>query len=63
MRVTESLNEWVSESLSVSIDFTDVTLVNDYTYRRLDWCDPDYLDGPDDPDDPDDYEDHYDRDD
>ena len=31
MRVTESL----SHSLSVSIDFTDVTLVSDDTYRRL----------------------------
>ena len=44
MRVTESL----SESLSVRIDFTDVTLVRDDTYRRLYWCDPDYPDGPDD---------------
>ena len=31
MRVTESL----TYSLSVSIDFTDVTLVSDDTYRRL----------------------------
>ena len=37
MRVTESLTDWVS----VSIDFTDVTLVSDDTYRRLYWCDPD----------------------
>ena len=37
MRVTE----WVSESLDVSIDFTDVTLVSDDTYKRLYWCDPD----------------------
>ena len=37
------LTDWVS----VSIDFTDVTLVSDDTYRRLYWCDPD------DPDDPD----------
>ena len=43
MRVTYSL----TESLSVSIDFTDVTLVSDDTYKRLYWCDPD------DPDDPD----------
>ena len=43
MRVTY----WLSESLSVSVDFTDVTLVSDDTYRRLYWCDPD------DPDDPD----------
>ena len=35
-----------SHSLSVSIDFTDVTLVSDDNYRRLQWCDPD------DPDDP-----------
>ena len=37
----------VSDLLIVSIDFTDVTLVSDDTYRRLYWCDPD------DPDDPD----------
>ena len=43
MRVTESL----SVSLSVRIDFTDVTLVRDDTYRRL------YGGDPDDPDDPD----------
>ena len=41
MRVTY----WVTESLSVSIDFTDVTLVSEDTYRRLYWCDPDYPDG------------------
>ena len=40
-----------SEWVSVSIDFTDVTLVSDDTYRRLYWCDPDYPDGPDEPDD------------
>ena len=38
MRVTELL----TNLLSVSIDFTDVTLVSDDTYRRLYWCDPDY---------------------
>ena len=43
MRVTHLLSNWVS----VSIDFTDVTLVSDDTYRRLYWSDPD------DPDDPD----------
>ena len=43
MRVSESVSQWVS----VSIDFTDVTLVSDETYRRLYWCDPD------DPGDPD----------
>ena len=43
MRVTE----WVSESLDVSIDFTDVTLVSDDTYIRLYWCDPDYPEEPD----------------
>ena len=43
MRVTHSL----TYLLSVSTDFTDVTLVSDDTYRRLFWCDP-Y-----DPDDPD----------
>ena len=29
------------ESLDVSIDLTDVTLVSDDTYRRLYWCNPD----------------------
>ena len=43
MRVTE----WVSETPSASIDFTDVTLVSDDTYRILYWCDPDYSDDPD----------------
>ena len=37
MRVTHLLTDWVD----VSIDFTDVTLVSDDTYRRLYWCDPD----------------------
>ena len=37
MRVTYSLSHWVS----VLIDFTDVTLVSDDTFRRLFWCDPD----------------------
>ena len=46
MRVTHSL----TESLDVSIDFTDVTLVSDDTYRRLYWCDSDDPDDPDDPD-------------
>ena len=36
--------------MDVLIDFTDVTLVSDDTYRRLYWYDPDYPDGPDDPD-------------
>ena len=31
----------VTDWLDVSIDFTDVTLVSDDTYRRLYWCDPD----------------------
>ena len=39
---SHSLSQWVS----VSINFTDVTLVSDDTYRRLYWCDP----VPDDPD-------------
>ena len=43
MRVTY----WLSHLLSISIDFTDVILVSDDTYRRPYWCDPD------DPDDPD----------
>ena len=33
--------ESLTESLDVSIDFTDVTLVSDDTYRRYYWCDPD----------------------
>ena len=44
---SHSLTELLTELLSVSIDFTDVTLVSDDAYRRLYWCDPD------DPDDPD----------
>ena len=43
MRVTDWLSYWVD----VSIDFTDVTLASDDTYRRNYWCDPD------DPNDPD----------
>ena len=35
--------DWVG----VLIDFTDVTLVSDDTYRRLYWCDPDDSDDPD----------------
>ena len=46
---TESL----TESLSVGIDFTDVTLASEDTYLRLYWCDPDDPDEPDDHDDPD----------
>ena len=42
MRVTYSL----TESLDVLINFTDVTLVSDDTYRRLYWCDTDYPDDP-----------------
>ena len=38
---------FVTDLLSVNIDFTDVTLVSDDTYRRLYWSDPD------DPGDPD----------
>ena len=41
MRVTYWVTYLLTESLSVSIDFTDVTLVSDDTYRRLYWCDPD----------------------
>ena len=43
MSVTDRVSVWVS----VSIDFTDVTLVSDDTYRRLYWCDPDDPDEPD----------------
>ena len=62
MRVTE----WVSESLSFSIDFTDATLVSDDTYRRLKWYDPDDSDDHDDhenPDSPNDLDDPNDPDD
>ena len=38
---------FVTEWVIVSIDFTDVTLVSDDTYRRLHWCDPDDPDYPD----------------
>ena len=31
--------------MDISIDFTDVTLVSDDTYRRLFWCDPDDPEG------------------
>ena len=41
MRVTYLLTESLSHWVIVSIDFTDVTLVSDDTYRRLYWCDPD----------------------
>ena len=51
------MSEWVSHT---ALALTDVTLVSDYTYRRLYWCDPDYTNGPDDPHD---YDDHDDRDD
>ncbi len=30
---------WVTESLDVSSDLTDVTLVREDTWKRLDWCD------------------------
>ena len=45
-----SVTEWVSHSLSVSIDFTDVTLVSDDTYRWLYWYNPDDSDEHNDPD-------------
>ena len=32
---------FVTDSLTVSTDLTDVTLVSDDTHRRLYWCDPD----------------------
>ena len=35
------LTHLLTESLSVLIDFTGVTLVSDDTYRRLYWRDPD----------------------
>ena len=47
MRVTHLLSHLLTYLLSVSVDFTDVTLVSDDTYRRLYWCDPDHPDDPD----------------
>ena len=47
------LTYWVS----VSIDFTDTTLVSEDTYQRLHWCDSD------DSDEHDDYDNHNDHDD
>ena len=41
MRGTYSLSHLLTYWVSVLIDFTDVTLVSDDTYRRLYWCDPD----------------------
>ena len=41
MRVTYWVTNLLTNLLSVGIDFTDVTLVSDDTYRRLYWCDPD----------------------
>ena len=32
------VTDWLTELLSVSTDLTDVTLVSDDTYWRLDWC-------------------------
>ena len=42
--------------MSVSIDFTDVTLVSEDTYRRPDPDDPEEHDDPDDHDDHDDHD-------
>ena len=39
MLVTDWLTDWLNHSLDVSIDLTDVTLVTDDTWRRLDRCD------------------------
>ena len=47
MRVTHSLTHSLSNWVSVSIDFTDVTLVSDDTFRKRYWCDPDHSDDPD----------------
>ena len=41
---SHSLTHWVSQWVSISIDFTDVTLVSDDTYRRVYRCDPDHPD-------------------
>ena len=42
--VCDWLTDWVSDWVIVRIDWTDVTLVSDDTYRRLYWCDPDHPD-------------------
>ena len=59
-RIDEShwLTNWLTESLSVLIDFTDVTLVSDDTYIRLYWYDHDDPDDHDDYNYPDDHDDH-----
>ena len=36
--VSQLDSEWVSQG--TDRDFTDVTLVSEDTYQRLDWCDP-----------------------
>ena len=43
----ESLTELLSDWVDVRIDFTDVTLVSDDTYKRLYWYNPDDSDDPD----------------
>ena len=52
---SHSLTDWVD----VLIDFTDVTLVSEDTYRRLYWWDPDDSDDHDDHDNRDDDHDEY----
>ena len=49
MRVTHLLSHLLTYLLSVSVDFTDVTLASEDTYHRLPWCD---RDDPDDHEDP-----------
>ena len=58
---SHSLTDWVTELLSVSIDFTDVTLVSEDTYRRLHWYDPDDRNEHDDHDDHDNHDDDHDE--
>ena len=43
---SHSLTYLLTDSLSVLIDFTDVTLVSDDTYKRLYWYNPDDSDDP-----------------
>ena len=45
---SHSLTDWVS----ILIDFSDVTLVSEDSYRRLHWCNPDDSDEHEDHDDP-----------
>ena len=61
MRVTYWVTNLLTNLLSVGIDFTDVTLVSEDTYRRLHWCDPDDHNDHDDHGDHDNHDDDHDE--